>query len=203
MEIRSFLAFELPEEIKKIVSRVSGEMKKSPLDMRWVKVDNIHLTVIFIGGISTDLLDDLGKKVSKVCQKHGPFNIRLRGAGVFSNRRNPRVLWLGLDGNIDKMGWFRNSLQKRLEPFGIKKEKRRFNPHLTLGRFRKGSKSGIHLDDLLLNYEDLNSRVCTLGELILFKSDLKPGGAVYTRLNSWTLRAASPNQKPATKKEEK
>ncbi len=188
MEVRSFLAFELPEEIKGIISRVSGEMKKSPLNARWVKPGNIHLTVIFIGNILTDMLDDMGNHVSDVCSNYGPFKISVNGTGVFSNRQNPRVLWVGLDGEIDRMADFKNILQKRLKPFGIKEEKRRFNPHLTLGRFRKGAKSDAHLDDLLLKYKSLTSKACMLRELVLFKSDLKPSGAVYTKLNSWPLK---------------
>jgi len=187
MKIRSFLAFELPEEFKRLISRTSGEMKKSSLDIRWVKVGNIHLTVIFIGDMATEHLDPMGKSISEVCQEHDPLNIAINGAGVFSSRRNPRVLWIGLDGEIDRMAAFRDALQKKLKPYGIKKEKRPFNPHLTLGRFRKGAKSGVHLDNLLLAYKDLTGPACTLRELALFKSDLKPGGAVYTKLNAWPL----------------
>ena len=187
MKIRSFLAFELPEEFKKIVSRASGEMKKSPLNVRWVKVGNIHLTVVFIGDMATEQLDPMGKNISEVCQEHAPFNIAINGAGVFSSRRNPRVLWIGLDGDIDRMAAFRDALQNKLKPFGIKEEKRLFNPHLTLGRFRKGAESGVHLEDLLLKYKDLASPERALRELALFKSDLKPGGVVYTKLNAWPL----------------
>lgn len=187
MEVRSFLAFELPEEIKKILSQVSGEMKKSPLNIRWVKASNIHLTVLFIGDILTDMLDDMGNHISESCSNYGPFKISVNGTGVFSSRQNPRVLWVGLDGEIDRMADFKNTLHKRLKPFGIKKEKRRFNPHLTLGRFRKGAKYDVLLDDLLLNYKSLTSQVCMLRELVMFKSDLKPNGAVYTKLNTWPL----------------
>lgn len=187
MEMRSFLAFELPEPIKDVVSRVSGEMKKTPLDVRWVKVDNIHLTIVFMGSIRADLPDHMGPLIGKICRNFGPFPISLKGVGVFSNRRNPRVLWIGLDGDTERMSRFRDAMQKDLEPFGIKEEKKRFNPHLTLGRFRKGAKTGAPLDAILEKYNDLTSPACLLSELILFKSDLKPGGAVYTRLNTWPL----------------
>ena len=185
--IRSFLAFELPEEFKRIISRASGEMKKSLPNVRWVKLDNIHLTVVFIGEMAEEQLAPMGKSVSEACWEHVPFNIAINGAGVFSSRRNPRVLWIGLDGDIERMAAFRNTLQKKLKPFGIKEEKRPFNPHLTLGRFRKGAEPDVHLDDLLLKYKDLTSPACALRELALFKSDLKPGGAVYTKLNAWPL----------------
>jgi 2'-5' RNA ligase len=187
MKVRSFLAFELPVEIKDIVSRVSNEMRRSPLDVRWIKVDNIHLTVIFIGNISADRLEDMAAAVKKVCHAYGPFNISLKSAGVFSSIRNPRVLWIGLNGDLERMSYFRDALQEQLKLFGVKEEKRRFNPHLTLGRFRKCVRSSAHLDEVLSRYKDLTSPVCALHELVLFKSDLKPSGAVYTNLDSWPL----------------
>ena len=80
-----------------------------------------------------------------------------------------------------------HDLQEPLRPFGIKQEKRKFRPHLTLGRFRRSRGGKAHLNDLLWNYNDLKSPVCSLEELSLFKSELKPGGAEYTKLDSWPL----------------
>jgi len=187
MEIRSFLAFELPLDIKEIVARVSSEIRKTPLSVRWVRVDNIHLTVIFMGNVKTGDIVNIGTEVEKICLRYGTFDVSLRELGFFPNRRNPRVLWLGLDGDLERMSEFRDSLQKRLRPFGIKEEKRRFTPHLTLGRFKKPHKKDFHLDELIMRYGDLTSPVCLLNELILFQSTLKPSGAEYTKLGSWPL----------------
>lgn len=186
MAIRSFLAFELPPDIKSTVSRVSGEIKRSTLNVRWVNVKNIHLTMVFMGNIRSEDLPAIKDSIDKICRQYGPFDISLNGMGIFPNRR-PRVLWLGLDGDLEMMSPFRDDLQGRLEPFGIKAEKRRFRPHLTLGRFRKPGRTDSQLGDLLEKYRDLTTRHCRLEELILFKSDLKPGGAVYTKLGSWPL----------------
>ncbi len=187
MEIRSFLAFELPPEIRRTVRRISQEMKKLPLDVRWLKADNIHLTMVFLGNIQTDDLGPIGEAVSKACRRYRPFNVSLGGPGVFSGKRNPRVLWIRLEENLERMSYFRDALQKHLSSFGVKEEKRRFRPHLTIGRFERGARPGAHLDELLSRYQDLTSPVCTLGELILFRSDLKPNGAVYTKLKAWPL----------------
>ncbi|RLC30183.1 MAG: RNA 2',3'-cyclic phosphodiesterase [Deltaproteobacteria bacterium] len=187
MEIRSFLAFELPGEMKEILFRVSGKMKGFGLDVRWVRVDNIHLTVIFIGNISTDRLNSMDRIVTNVCVEFKPFDIALKGAGVFSGRHNPRVLWIGLAGDTERLATFRDRLQDALAPLGIKKEKRRFRPHLTLGRFRKGATGGMRLNRLLETCKNLSSPVHSVGELVLFRSELTPGGAVYTRLNAWPL----------------
>ncbi len=187
MKIRSFLAFELPLEIKNTVARVSGELRQSSLKARWVKVDNIHLTVVFMGSIETEDTPAITRVVREVCQTYGPFDISLKGIGCFPNRRSPRVLWLGLDGDLEPMSEFRDALQGHLKGFGIKEEKRKFKPHLTLARFRKPKKMDAKEDQLLSNYEDISSAVCSLKELILFKSDLKPTGAVYTKVESWPL----------------
>jgi 2'-5' RNA ligase len=187
MEMRSFLAFEMPVKIREIVSRTSKEMKKLPLDVRWIRLDNIHITVVFMGDISEDDLMPIGEVVSKICKQYGPFNVTLTGSGIFGSLRNPRVLWIGLDGDLTKMSYFRNSLQKNLKPFGIKEEKRRFKPHLTLGRFRKGTGSIVDMDELLSEYQNITSPTCTVEELILFRSELKPGGAIYSRLEAWPL----------------
>lgn len=187
MEIRSFLAFELPPEMRTIVARVSGELKKSSLDVRWVKAGNTHLTIIFMGDMKEENIGAIGEEVQKVCQEYGPFDLALKGVGVFTSRRSPRVLWLGLTGDLDRMANFRDALQNRLVTFGVKKEKRRFVPHLTLGRFRGSKKKRVYIDDTMGPYEDLASPICKLKELILFRSDLKPSGAEHRALGVWPL----------------
>ncbi len=187
MEIRSFLAFELPVDIKKTVERVSGEIRHSGLDVRWVKAENIHLTLVFLGNVKTEEIEGIEEQVRNVCPGYGSFDIALKGVGCFPNRRRPRVLWLGLDGDIERMSHFRDDLQRTLKAFGIKEEKRPFKPHLTLGRFRSTRKMGSRLEEILSKYAGLETPVESLNELYLFKSELKPGGAVYTKLESWPL----------------
>jgi len=187
MEIRSFLAFEMPVKIREIVSRTLKEMKRLPLDVRWVRAEHIHITVVFMGNIFEDDIMPISNAVSKTCKRYGPFKVSLTGYGIFGSLRNPRVLWIGLDGDLARMSYFRNSLQKGLKPFGTKQEKRRFKPHLTLGRFRKGTGSVVDMDDLLSEYQNISSPTCAVEELILFRSELSPGGAVYSRLKTWPL----------------
>jgi 2'-5' RNA ligase len=187
MEIRSFLAFELPVNIKKTVLKVTGEIRDSGLDVRWVKAENIHLTMVFLGNVKMEGIEGIEEEVRNVCPVYGSFDIALKGMGCFPNRRRPRVLWLGLDGEIERMSHFRDGLQRALKAFGIKEEKRPFRPHLTLGRFRSTRKMGSRLEELLSEYAALESPVESLNELYLFKSDLNPRGAVYTKLKSWPL----------------
>jgi 2'-5' RNA ligase len=96
------------------------------------------------------------------------------------------------------MSRFRDDLQHALSPFGIKEEERAFRPHLTLGRFKKPGKRQTELEQLLAKYRELPSPVRTLSDLVLFRSDLKPGGAVYTKMTSWPLSGAGA-QSPVTR----
>ena len=187
MEIRSFLAFELPEVMKNTIVRVYGEVGHYGLDARWVKPENIHLTIVFMGNIKTDDIASLGEEARNVCSGYGTFEIAIKGIGCFPNRQRPRVLWIGLNGDIERMSRFRDDLQKSLKAFGVKEERRRFIPHLTLARFRSTRKIGPGLGEILNAYEALDSPYECLSELFLFKSELNPGGAVYTKLKSWPL----------------
>jgi 2'-5' RNA ligase len=187
MTIRSFLAFELPPDIKREIDRISREVRRSNLNARWVKTENIHLTVIFMGNISEDEIPDIGTEVGKVCADFGPFDISLAGIGLFPDIRRPRVIWMGIDGEIKRLAYFRDTLQNSLKPFGIKIEKRRDSPHLTLGRFKKAVKGRSLLEDLVTRYRDIKGPMGLLNDLVLFRSDLKPDGARYSRIASWPL----------------
>jgi 2'-5' RNA ligase len=187
MDIRSFLAFEQPAEITDILVQVCAALRKSRLDAGWVKPENIHLTIHFLGNVRTEHVPAMEEPIRNLCLTYAPFHISLRGMGCFPHSRSPRVLWIGLEGDLDRMGRFRDSLQDLMKAFGVKVEKRTFKPHLTLGRFRDANRSHRELEDLLAKYRDLAGPVSTLSELVLFKSDLRPGGAVYTRLKSWAL----------------
>ncbi len=193
MGIRSFLAFELPKEIGEIIARTSLEMRHYGLDVRWVRPTNIHLTIVFMGDVDPDRLTAIEAALDPVCMGQSPFRVALKGTGVFPNRRRPNVIWIGLAGDLEEMSRFRDALEDQLAFFGIQKEARTFKPHLTLGRFRRGSAPGGGLDRALARFTDLESPVCALKGITLFRSDLKPDGPIYTRLKQWALEEATRN----------
>jgi 2'-5' RNA ligase len=187
MEIRSFLAFELPADIKRVITEVSRTGGELPLNLRWAKRDNIHLTVVFMGNVPEEKIQSIGESVKKICTGTDPFDVSLGDLGFFGNRRHPRVLWMGLKGDVHRLGRFRGALQKCLKPYGIKTERRPYKPHLTLGRFKKGAQPWPHLDQMISEYANLRAPAHPLDELVFFKSDLTAGGAVYTKLDAWPL----------------
>lgn len=189
MSIRAFLAFELPPAIKEQVRHVSEELKRSKMDVRWVRPENIHLTVVFLGNVREGDISAMAREIEHVSCGFHPFEICLKGIGIFPDRRRPRVLWVGYDGDIERMATLREVLYERLMPFEIKEEKRQFKPHLTLGRFRNPGRRRTLLDDVIKQHEGLSSPSFKAGELVLFKSELRPQGPEYTKLYSWPMSA--------------
>ena len=186
MKIRSFLAFRLPPAIKSGIEQISRDIRDSDLNISLVKTDNIHLTLLFLGDVDEDDIPSIKEAFNDSCSVYAPFKVYLKGVGVFPNLRRPRVLWLGLEGEIERLSFLKSDLEERLEPFGIKKEKRGFKAHLTLGRFRK-SVPGYLLRDVLKKYGNFISEEWLLDELILFRSILKNTGAEYRIIQSCAM----------------
>ena len=188
MGIRSFLAFELPPEIREKIGAVSRELQKTRMPVRWVKVENIHLTMIFLGSVNEDAIDEIKEKVHLVVNRFSTIRTRLNGVGVFPHWKKPRVIWVGLNGEIETLSNLRDHLQSERKALGLREEKRPFRPHLTIGRFKDRVDRDEELKSILDRHHDITSNLRHLNELILFKSDLKPDGPVYTRMATWPLR---------------
>jgi RNA 2',3'-cyclic 3'-phosphodiesterase len=187
MGIRSFLAFSLPGEIRAVVDRVHEDLRAASRDVKWVRPSSVHLTLVFLGDVNQDLIPDLSRAARSACAGAAPFTLAVRGVGLFPGPRRPRVIWLGLEGDTGRMGLLRESLQAALSPFGVKEERRPFTPHLTLGRFRRVGPMDGRLAQAVEDRRDVTSPACILSELVLFRSDLRPSGAVHTALDRFPL----------------
>ena len=186
-EIRSFLAFDLSDEMRNDVSRLTLELRPLLPGSRWVRVENMHLTVVFLGHLPESSLEGITRVAKKICDRYGAFDIALKGVGVFSGIRNPRVFWVGIQADLKRLSHFRNALQRNLNSIGVREEKRPFRPHLTLCRFKKGTRGGPQLANILEAHREFSSPFCTITELFLVKSDLTSRGAVYSKLAAWPL----------------
>jgi 2'-5' RNA ligase len=184
--IRSFLAIELPRTIRKKIEEVQKDLKLSHADVRWVDPEKIHLTLKFFGNIDESRIDPIVKSIEGSTQVTSPFLLAVRGMGAFPHFKNPRVIWMGLVDGKETLIAFQKELEKELEEIGFKPEERPFQPHLTLGR----AKSNRGRDELVGRMEKYREEA--FGEfqvesLILFRSDLKPSGPIYTPLKELRL----------------
>jgi len=134
--IRAFLAIEMPETLRTGLALVQGELKRSRADVRWVTPGNIHLTLKFFGNVPDDEIDTLALAAREVAQTEEPFQLKATIAGAFPSPRAPRVVWLGLGGDVVHLNRLYYQLEKAFDKLGYPAEGRAFHPHLTLGRVK-------------------------------------------------------------------
>ena len=179
--IRTFIAIELPPSVISLLGKVQEDLKSKGLRAKWVKPENIHLTLKFIGNINPDVIENIYRAMMDAVEDLTGINLVARGVGVFPGIKRPRVIWVGLGGQIQLLFALQRTLEENLEAFGFRKEKRPFKGHLTLGRFKKASDPDL-IHQLMREYATLTSEEFTVRRITLFKSDLKPAGAVYSPL---------------------
>ena len=183
--MRCFIAIEISEVIKSVLLEIEEELKKYGADVRWVKPDNIHLTLKFLGNIKDESTDKIIKTVEEICSRYDSFDLMIKGLGIFPNRKSPRVLWVGIEGN-DILAALQKEIDEGMSSLGFENEKRKFTAHLTLGRFRSPRGNEALLDALNQRKNDSFGHI-TVKSLFLIKSDLSPAGARYIKISDAPL----------------
>ena len=187
--MRTFIGIELPEKIIYTIRKVQEEIKSYGLKIRWVRPENIHLTLKFLGDIKEADTKNVSRAISESVTGYAPISLMVKGIGVFPGIIRPRVIWLGVANQIDVLTTFQKTLDEKLKAIGFPREKRPFKGHLTLGRI-KSKIDPKTLHDVLKKFTQFESDHFFADRIILYKSDLKPGGAVYTKLIETYLTAS-------------
>jgi len=179
--IRAFLAIELPDALRSGLAQIQEELKRSRADVRWVPVGNIHLTLKFFGNVPDDEIDALAQAARQAAAEAAPLQLQATSAGAFPSPNAPRVVWLGLGGDVLPLTQLFYRLEKAFAALGHLPEGRAFNPHLTLGRV-KSPANRDKLARLLVKLPTVDWPPFEVKELILFQSVLSPQGSKYTAL---------------------
>ena len=179
--IRAFLAIELPDAMRPGLAQVQEELKRSRADVRWVPVANIHLTLKFFGNVPDDEIEALAQAARQAAAEAVPLQLKAISAGAFPSPNAPRVVWLGLGGDMVPLTQLFYRLEKAFAALGHPPEGRAFNPHLTLGRV-KSPANRDKLSGLLAKLPPVDWPPFEVKELILFQSILSPQGSKYTPL---------------------
>ncbi len=185
--IRSFLAIELGNAQREMAVRILGELSRIPAEVKWVKPEQLHLTLKFFGSIPQETVDRVITVLGPELAQHPRFSLTLKGLGAFPNLRRPRVIWMGVGGDLSSLQELQGSVENRLASIGIPKEERPFRGHLTLGRV-KGGLIREEVAQCWLRVFEGESTPFEVTEAVLFRSDLKPQGAIYTPLKVFPLQ---------------
>lgn len=189
-EIRSFIAIELPEEVRGGLARLRNELKRNEHKfVKWVNPDGLHLTLKFLGNIPSKRVTEIINVIEEVTQGVSAFHLEISGLGAFPSLRQARVFWVGIGGEVDKLSKLQQNIDSALAVLGFTKEERPFVPHLTLARLRPGAsplerRSFGELVDPTI-FEDIYH--IEVEAVSLMRSQLTPAGAVYTRLSTVEL----------------
>jgi 2'-5' RNA ligase len=184
--IRSFVAIELSDQAREALAELQGNLKAQvpPKAVRWTRPESIHLTLQFLGDVAPDKVEAIAEALREVGAGQAPFTFQLKELGVFPNAGRPRVMWVGVAEPSGALVALQKGVTQALEPLGFEPEKRPYSPHLTIGRAdrRAGRQDLAEVGELVTG-----SEVGILGQvhverMVLMKSDLQPGGAVYTPL---------------------
>ena len=183
--IRTFIALELPEELKKSLGRLQSKFMERASAVKWVRPESIHLTLKFLGDINADRVAPVERALEKLAAGIEPFFFDVAGIGAFPNCRNPKVIWAGMQAD-DRLNMFLEELETALADMGFAREERPFAPHLTLGRLRDG-RARKDVAGLIEQYGAERFGRFSADHIIFFKSELKPSGPVYREIKNFTL----------------
>jgi 2'-5' RNA ligase len=176
--MRTFIAIEVPEKIRKEIDNVITDEKKRDLPIKWVKYENLHITLKFLGEINENKKIEIAPALQEIANKVTPFNISLEGIGCFPTPKNPRVVWIGVKLGKENLCSIAQNVETALVGYGFKEEKR-FHPHLTIGRVKKLCSVNEILERQIMSDPFL------VNSIVLFKSTLKPEGPIYEVLQAF------------------
>ena len=185
--IRAFIAIDLSPGIYEKLENISSKLQNrlSSLPARWVLTKNIHLTIKFLGDVSTSNLELLKRILQVESKQYSPFEISVGDLGAYPTIHRPRVIWIGTKVPQELIE-FHHSIENETARLGYTREKRKYSPHLTLARVSRNSNSKqvAQIGELLGECKVGFLGAARIDEVHLYRSDLKPGSAEYTKLFS-------------------
>ncbi len=188
---RLFIALHLPSEVIAALDTAQRRLRTTvpPGIVSWVTPHSIHLTLKFLGDVPLNQRDTIAEALTTVARAHVPFDLSTGGLGCFPHQRNPRVVWIGVQGQLNVLQLLRDAVEEVIAPLGYPTEERPFSPHLTLGRVRRDAQRSTvqTLGAAIASATAPPSVTWTVTDVGLFRSELKPTGAVYTLLHSAPL----------------
>jgi len=184
--IRTFFGFELPLEVPRRAAGLRTLVDDPKQAVRWVKGANIHLTVRFLGATPSKAVEEIGVSMREKLEDFPALQVRVEGTGVFPAATRPRILWLGVAGDITRLQELEMAIHQVMEPMGFPREEREFIPHITLGRVRYPQKITPDVIKFLnAEYDPVN---CPLREIHLYESRMGNKGVTYIPLATFPLK---------------
>ena len=190
--IRVFLAVELSSDVRKKLSVLQHQLKKTLPPINWVPQENIHLTLKFLGYVDPSRISQLLLTLEPVGKKQDAFCLDVHGLGVFPHVKHPRIFWVGIAGTTQVLQKLVLEIEAALEPLNFPVEEKSYHPHLTMARIkRENGLVGSALVEKGILEGKQHFGTLTVDRFTLFQSDLDSSGATYTPLGTVWLSGNS------------
>jgi 2'-5' RNA ligase len=181
--IRSFLAFDIEDDaIRNRLAKAQALLVQTGADVKLVETENIHVTMRFLGDINLDTVERIFSEMKTI--KFAPFDVHLKGLGVFPSLSYPRVVWAGIGDGADQLRDVFNLLEPKLRGLGFAPDNKGFSPHLTIARVRSG-RNKVQLAEFINKNTGFEFGAIKAKCLRLKKSVLSPRGPTYSTLKEY------------------
>ncbi|MFY9397197.1 MAG: RNA 2',3'-cyclic phosphodiesterase [Desulfomonilia bacterium] len=173
--IRTFIAIDLPEDVRAELVSAASALRQANPSVRWVNPSGMHLTLKFLGDIEESTVGPLSRALDAMALNHVPLRLGVEGLGAFPVTRRARVIWAGLSGDLEALAELAAGVDRACAAFGVRLENRPFKAHITIGRLKTPTVVDLN--------KDLRKKDFLATEIVLYQSELLPSGARYTVLN--------------------
>lgn len=185
--IRTFIAIDIAPVIKAAATKQIRELQRFVSDYRWVDVQQMHITLKFLGNVLDREIPDLCRTVEEAVRESPIFVVGFCGLGAFPAPDRPRVLWMGIDDPEGEFARLSRRLDVALAALGFQPEKRDFKAHLTLGRCQTVPRRSRALEEYFENNQDVEFGHMEVDQVIVYSSFLERGGPTYTPMDTIDL----------------
>jgi len=181
-KIRAFVALAISADVRRAAAGVIDDLRGAGAAVKWVEPQNLHVTLKFLGDVDDGEIHHVCHAVEQAAAQAAPFGFEVRGAGAFPDTRRPRTVWLGIGQGGPEIVALNARIEPALTKLGFPKEARRFQPHLTIGRIRRGGPGVAELGTRIAARGDLPLGRTHVAEVIVFSSRLGRSGPTYEAL---------------------
>ncbi len=183
--LRTFIAVPLSDDCRRAIATIQRTFRQLPCDVRWEEEDKFHITLKFLGDTSQEQIQILKKELEIRSKQFFEFEISFNNLGTFPNQRAPRIVWIGIS-EPETLAPIQEAVESVCQYLGFPKENRPFHPHVTLGRIKSNRNLHCLTEEIKsITFEAIQSKC---NSIALMKSDLKPGGSVYSLIQKFPFQ---------------
>lgn len=184
--MRTFIALDIDDRVRVALARTIDSLKSIAPNMKWVDPSRIHLTLNFIGEIAPEATVDISAALSSITARCSPFELTVRGMGVFESRGKVRVIWTGIHDEAGRLEALHNDVTSALDELGYPPESRPFSPHLTLARSRVPKPMPLLMKEIE-DKSEIELGSVSVESIVLYESMLDRLGPTYQAISRHEL----------------